>query len=183
MKKAVVNTLIWVVVLYLWSLSVMAPYYNWRYAREHGWVSWLLFGEIVATLKSAAWPYFVLFSHEPGATTSPDERHYINSKTACDEAMAIVAKVGDVHRLSRDDKKKIADLLEVAIAEANQVQPAYLEKVHPQFREVYERKYKWGMDRLMNGLRTDYSPLILSGGYAYNELAEWLRAHSKELSF
>jgi hypothetical protein len=35
------------------------PYFNWRYAQEHGFVRWFLFGEFIATAKGLAWPYFV----------------------------------------------------------------------------------------------------------------------------
>jgi hypothetical protein len=36
------------------------PYYNWRYAQEHGFIKWLLLGEVVPTLKGVAWPYSVV---------------------------------------------------------------------------------------------------------------------------
>jgi len=113
----------------------MTPYYNWQYAKEHGFIKWLFLGEIVATLKSTAWPYFIFFSDHGSQATSPDEQHYVNSKKACDEAMKIIVKTGDVARLSSEDKAKVADLLELAIAEANQVHLDYLQKVHPEFSQ------------------------------------------------
>ncbi len=45
--------------LYMLAAMVIVPYLNWQYAQEHGFVSWLLFGEVVATAKGLAWPYFV----------------------------------------------------------------------------------------------------------------------------
>lgn len=38
--------------LYFVSVMFMAPYYNWEYAKQHGFVKWLLLGEVVATGKS-----------------------------------------------------------------------------------------------------------------------------------
>lgn len=46
--------------IYFLSVGVAVPYFNWTYAREHGVVSWVFFGEIVATAKAAVWPYFAL---------------------------------------------------------------------------------------------------------------------------
>jgi hypothetical protein len=49
-----------VVGFYFISCSFTAVYFNWQYAAEHGFASWLLFGEIVATGKGLVWPYFAL---------------------------------------------------------------------------------------------------------------------------
>lgn len=183
MKKIFGNILAGTVVLYILSLTVMMPYYNWRYAKEHGFIKWVFLGEIVATLKSVAWPYFVFFTTHDSISSSPDERHYINSKKACDEALQIVVKAGDVTRVPSNDREKVTKLLELAISEASQIQIGYLQKVHPQFPEKYERNYKYALSIMMQGLQTDNTPLILAGSYGYNEFAEWMRAHEKELSF
>ena len=183
MKKVLGNVLAGVLGLYFLSLTVITPYYNWNYAKEHGFIKWLCLGEIVATLESIAWPYFVLTSRGPSVSSSLDERHYLNSKKACDEAMKIIVKVGDVARLGADEKAKVADLLALAVAEANEVQVSYLEKVHPEFRNIYEKNYKYAMTLLVQGLRTDNTPVLLAGTYGYNEFAQWMESHEKELSF
>lgn len=182
MKKILVYVLAGIVGLYLTSLAVMTPYYNWQYAKEHGFIEWLFLGEIVATLKSAAWPYFVFFPDLGSPASSPDERHYVYSKKACDEAMIIIVKTGNVTRLSSEDKAKVADLLGLAIAEANRVQLTYLQKIHPQFPEMYEKNYKYAISLLIHGFRTDNTPLVLAGAYRYNGFAEWMQAHAKDLS-
>ncbi|MBI4190996.1 MAG: hypothetical protein HY525_10720 [Betaproteobacteria bacterium] len=45
--------------LYMLAAMAAVPYFNWRYAQEHGFVRWLLLGELIATGKGVAWPYFV----------------------------------------------------------------------------------------------------------------------------
>jgi len=183
MKKIFGNILVGIFALYFMSLSVMTPYFNWQYAKEHGFIKWLFLGEIVATLKSTAWPYFIFFSNHDSQTTSPDERHYVNSKKACDEAMKIIVKIGDVTRLSSEYKTKVIGLLELAIAEANLVHIDYLQKVHLEFPQMYDQKYKYAITLLIVGLRTDDTQLILAGAYGYNEFAEWMQSPSNDLSF
>lgn len=39
---------------------IFLPYYNYKYARDNGFVKWLFLGEVVPTLQSIAWPYFLL---------------------------------------------------------------------------------------------------------------------------
>lgn len=45
----------------MYGLSVMgfAVYFNWQYAKEHGFLEWIFFGEIIATLKAFVWPVFI----------------------------------------------------------------------------------------------------------------------------
>jgi hypothetical protein len=64
------------------------PYYNWQYAREHGFVERLAFGEIIPTYEALAWPYFAFFqsSEHSGAALKnwsaqeiTNSRHFIRS--------------------------------------------------------------------------------------------------------
>ena len=45
--------------LYIFVAMGFTAYFNWTYARDHGVVSWVVFGEVVATAKAVVWPYFV----------------------------------------------------------------------------------------------------------------------------
>jgi hypothetical protein len=57
--------------LYFISVVVAIPYFNFRYANKHGFVRWLLLGEIAATAQAVAWPYFA-FSGSGSASTSEE---------------------------------------------------------------------------------------------------------------
>lgn len=169
--------------LYGFSLFAMVPYYNWRYANEHGFVKWLFFGEVIATAKSVIWPYFVFIAPPKSSAISSNERYYTNSKKACDEAMKIIVKAGDVSRLASDDKPKVVNLLEIAIAEADKLSLEYLQQVHPKFPEIYEQNYKKAIRLLINGFKTDDTSSVLAGAYGYNEFAEWMQRNNKDLKF
>lgn len=183
MKNFWQNILTGVIGLYMGvTLIVFAPYYNWNYAKTHGFAKWLLFGEVVATAKAHVWPYYVFSSTPVNRYDSPDDNHFRNSKKAFDEALMIVDKVGDVSKLPLDLKAKFADLLRLAIAEANQVQPLYLQKAHPDYRNMYEKKYKHGMSVLLQGIENDNTALVLAGAYECNEFADWIQVHKSEFS-
>jgi hypothetical protein len=68
MKKILGYVLAGICILYFASLLIMTPYYNWQYAKEHGFIKWLFFGEIVATLKSSVWPYYVFIAKDSLST-------------------------------------------------------------------------------------------------------------------
>ena len=50
--------LTFIIIVYLISVGVFGIYYNYLYANEHGFLAWVFFGEIVASLKALVWPLF-----------------------------------------------------------------------------------------------------------------------------
>ena len=57
---------------------ISVPYFNWCYARDNGFVSWLFFGEIVATAQGAIWPVYALSggSKPEGSALTSEERAF-----------------------------------------------------------------------------------------------------------
>ena len=65
MKKILLKILNIVIMIYFMvAFLIFTPYYNWTYAKEHGFVEWIFFGEVVATSKAITWPYFALLSQD-----------------------------------------------------------------------------------------------------------------------
>jgi len=60
MKTILNNFGIGVGVTYLWGTGLSACYFNYAFARDHGFMAWLWFGEIVATLQGLLWPYYLV---------------------------------------------------------------------------------------------------------------------------
>ena len=56
------NLFIGLLVIYGISVGIFGLYFNWLYAVEHGFIAWVFFGEIIATLKALVWPYFVFIA-------------------------------------------------------------------------------------------------------------------------
>jgi hypothetical protein len=69
-RQGLVNAFATIIVLYLVSCSFAALYFNWKYARENGFVKWILLGEFVPTAKSLAWPYFALAAGPPSSSNA-----------------------------------------------------------------------------------------------------------------
>ena len=67
--------------LYVLSVMVAIPYYNWQFAKNSGFLNWLLLGEIVPTAKGVVWPYYAFLGdgraslpsvrQSPGSTDAP----------------------------------------------------------------------------------------------------------------
>jgi len=45
--------------IYIMAASICGLWFNYDYAKKHGFVEWFFFGEVVATAKAIVWPYYV----------------------------------------------------------------------------------------------------------------------------
>jgi len=70
MKKIITSLLGALIGIYFLSLLVFTPHFNWQYAKHHGFIKWLFLGEIVATAKSAVWPYYIFIAKD-ASTAQP----------------------------------------------------------------------------------------------------------------
>ena len=175
-----------VIGLYFFTAMVaFIPYFNWTYARDHGLVRWILFGELVATTKAFAWPWFAFYSPagEVSAPRSEAERRYGNSKKACDEALRIVAQRGDISALTSQEALQVSQLLRLAVREAQLVDGAYLAKIHPDFPIHYTDQYVKGLRWVADGLERKDRSLSLAGVYGYNEFAAWQAGNKNDLKW
>lgn len=175
-------------VFYIYFLAfvlIATPYFNWRYARQHGFASWVVFGEIIATAKAAIWPYYAVVSFDSGRSNADtrSDQHYTNSKRACDEALRVVIRFGGVTTLPPKEVSNVAQLLQAAVTEAELVDDAYLERVHPEFRPRYQGDYIGSLRLLADGVRAGDRIKQISATATYNSFSEWMSAHAKELKF
>jgi len=67
------------------ALFIAAPIFNWAYARNNGFMKWILCGEIVATAKAIVWPYFLLTSLSSDIPRNFDECMIKFSKNTMNE--------------------------------------------------------------------------------------------------
>lgn len=73
MKKLLSVLASGVFIVYFLTFFLSSLYFNWQYARDHGFLSWLFLGEIIATGQAVIWPYSLFI-----AADSPFDSHYKN---------------------------------------------------------------------------------------------------------
>jgi hypothetical protein len=49
---------IWVI-----GIALAIPYYNWQFAKQHGFAAWIFLGEIIPTLKAIFWPIYLVVDY------------------------------------------------------------------------------------------------------------------------
>ncbi len=50
--------------VYVFISGLFAVYFNWIYANLHGFISWLFFGEIIATIQGLLWPIYLITGYK-----------------------------------------------------------------------------------------------------------------------
>jgi hypothetical protein len=50
----------WLMMIYGFGACISFLVFSWQYAQEHGFVAWVILGEIVPALQSLIWPYYLL---------------------------------------------------------------------------------------------------------------------------
>lgn len=58
--KIIINIIFGIGLLYLLSVSWFTLYFNYLYARDYGFIRWLLLGWIIPFLKAWVWPIIIL---------------------------------------------------------------------------------------------------------------------------
>src|SRR5579862_1586335 len=90
MRKGFIAVVLW---FYMGGAIISGSYFNWQYAKENGFVSWLLLGEFVPTLQSLIWPYYAVSSLlEKGWTREEKDNlaHYERATAAINKAVVLL---------------------------------------------------------------------------------------------
>lgn len=91
MKKFIKSLTTVVIGMYMLSAMAMGTYYNWQYAKDNGFVKWMLLGAIVPTFKGFVWPYYVFYDRsgptdiKHNATSNIEQAKPINGDTSITE--------------------------------------------------------------------------------------------------
>ncbi|MCX6626542.1 MAG: hypothetical protein NTW28_02785 [Candidatus Solibacter sp.] len=65
------RTLSVVFAVWFFGAAIMLPYFNWQYAVEHGFMTWMFFGEIIPSAKALVWPYYAFKRVHDGKNAEP----------------------------------------------------------------------------------------------------------------
>lgn len=161
-----------VIIGYLLIASVIfIPYYNWEYAKNNGFVKWLLLGEIVPTAKAFAWPYFAFFN------SSSLSNHLINSFNYANEANKIINKGEAFTTVEPEEMDQIIDLHKKAIEEAKLVDINELNDRLNNFGNHYRDKFIKGLELIVEGYEKHDNRKYTDGSLLLYKWGEWYTAN------
>ncbi len=153
------------------------PYFNWIYAKENGFVKWLVLGELVATGKGIIWPYY-LFTKNDKENFS---EHLIKSIEYSNKTATVVNKNHPFMALDVVEKKKFVDFKRDALEEGLLVNLDALNSRHPNFGNYFRDFYLKGLQILIEGYDKNNEQNVIQGFSLLDTWADWYSANLENI--
>lgn len=126
---------------------IFTPYYNWQYAKDHGFVNWIFLGEVVPTLKAMVWPYFLAVNINNRTEDNKKIRESNNeSKPWPDITESEKERIGHIWIKAKSELLTKEDLVEyknVMIEYSNRVGRKFVVKDVNYFTSVFDMLYEY----------------------------------------
>jgi hypothetical protein len=172
--------------LYMGGVIASVPYFNWKYASEHGFVKWLFFGEIVPTMKAVVWPYFA-FAPTKKPHWSDEEKqnatHYFLSTESAKSATMLGNNGPASSLVTPTTFKEMLRLRKFAVQEALLVRDDVLEKAYAGMSKPFREKYQRGLQLQIRAVEQNEPSSEFTGSNLHDEWVDWFNAHRSEIRF
>ncbi|KAA0259373.1 hypothetical protein FHQ18_00410 [Deferribacter autotrophicus] len=159
------------VAYFLVSFSIFAPFYNYEYAKQNGFIKWLLLGQIVPTIKALAFPYFE-YQRYYNKQISKELDKIFGSLTYYKEAISLL--------INQQNIEQSLFKLKQAYNMINQVNFELAKKSNYDFVIDVEKYYKPALKKYVEGYESGNTYLITEGDILFNKFREKLLKYSKQ---
>ena len=137
------------VLYFIGAFVVFTPYYNWQYAKTHGFINWLVFGEIKATIVAMAWPYIV-FQESYGSISHLNKAiDYLSKSTEIINKSAHYQSIAPA-----DERKEVIGCYKKALTEAKKVDIESTNQTYPGFGDHFRSEFIKGLELFIQSVET-----------------------------
>lgn len=167
-------------VMWIYSLGFMgsAVLYNWQYAQSHGFLEWLVFGEVVATGKAFVWPYFAvqyISDKNDLASELPNSvLLFLKSQDALAEAEIEIMQRGA-------DPSEVLDRFQEAVDLARFIQPEELDDLYPGLGKHFLEEAITGFAYFILAVENEDQVTFELSRDLVGEWGAWWRTHASDV--
>lgn len=122
--------------LYIITVLLAAPYYNWRYAQERGFSSWFFFGEVVATGKALIWPYYVFVQQHVDESAVQARR--MGELILLTQEASQFSNALDLDTVTEEGAKKVSDYRKKVIEKSVSVNFEVIDSIYPALGTMFK---------------------------------------------
>lgn len=164
--------------IYWIGFFIAAPYFNWCYGRDNGFMSWLFLGEIAATAQGLVWPYYAFVGGEGSDLSEEDKAGLAQFNLVINlrnTAMHTLAPPGDemVYTLTEETRKRGVALLKQSLEESKRVPDSVLSKLHEELPSRMESQFRRGLELYIGSFEHPNVANALEGQMLLDEFGEW----------
>lgn len=194
--KLLANLLTLVFSLYMITVCLAGAYFNWQFAKANGFVNWLLFGEIVPTMKATVWPYYAFKNAPPeGRTSTSVAKPLTNAQVASMELKkmidalnysqqaTVLINTGHTDSSIRHytNIEKIVEYRRLAYEAGQKTNVEVLNGVFPELGTRFRDGFLKFLDTFLRGYESDSDELVRSADKLNDQWADWYQANQKAI--
>ena len=165
--------------LYFLGVVITVPYFNWQIAKKEGFASWVLLGQVKATLKGFAWPFWI--STSTTRSSSDKYKYFKDSIHYNNEATRIIKKIGPYGEIPTKEMDEIIGLKQIALAQAKQVDIKMLNSTMPDLGRHYQEEFIEGLTLYIEGFESGNAQAALEGQILMDRFGEWYSDNYKQI--
>lgn len=159
-----------------------AVYFNYTYARDNGFVKWLLLGQIVPTAKAMIWPYFVLARDDAARNAqAPKELpHSIKNFFLVTDILSRANETSNDSINTPDLRTRVAvvsKMLQEAIDSSATIDRAELNRVQPGLGDHFLDEEVGGAKLTVRAINERNQDLVLRAQASYIRWSEYWNAN------
>ncbi len=161
--------------VYFAGVMLSTPYYNWQYAKQNGFVSWLFLGEIRATLKAGAWPLYAFESDKKSEWSAEDRSNATSLFLSISIYQKALKESNDpafIENISSSLPRALTQL-KTALNESITVRDDVLERILPGMSKPWRDLYQKGLELQIQGWETNDKSMIYRSNTLINDWGQW----------
>ena len=165
--------------LYIVCFMCFAAYYNWQYARDNGFVQWMLLGQVVPTAKAIVWPIFINLPVDKRGETA---QHVISAIEFNNQAKFIINKDSRKYpAMTSAETARLFECFSKALAEAKQADIDLMNNHYPGFGSHFQLEFIKGIELILEGHQTKKQAVSVSGQVLLNKWSAWYEQNSESI--
>lgn len=173
--KLIQNAIVGIIIAYLFSaMMIFTPYFNWMYAKENGFIKWIVFGEVVATAKGFVWPYILL-----SKKSDPSAGHFVKALRHINKANRISNEAGK--NPSKQDIENILTESNEALDEAKKTDIISMNNHIDGFGTHFRDEFIAGLDKFIVGINTSNNEESLEGQSLLEKWGVWFDENREKI--
>jgi hypothetical protein len=180
-------------VLYVWSATLAAVYFNWQFAKENGFLRWILLGELVPSAKALVWPYFALHAVRteppvraltPTQIASMELKKMVEAMNASQQATYLINNGGRQQGAgirSYSNFERIVAYRRRALEVGRKVNSSVLDGIYPELGNRFQADFLTFLQVFLQACDSNSDSMLKEADEHNDKWADWYQAHQSEI--